>query len=316
MILLTTALLCFGAVLFDYICSELPDKWHPIVWFGSLCHYVEITLIEKKQLRQRTLGILAVVVLVVPLSILSTLLYLLPDVFRLSSLLLLVYLAIGARSLSEHALAVEHAIIAKDLIKARYLVSLIVSRNTSGLNHDQLIKATVESILENSCDAIFGALFWFTMAGGPGVLLYRLANTLDAMWGYRNQRYLHFGWAAAKLDDVLNWCPARLTAFGYIIMCKNHKLAWRCWKQQAHFWDSPNAGPIIATGAGALGIPLGGSAEYEGVLTCRPILGDKITGNLHSSDISRALNLMWRVLSLWLVVLLLLGVIDYASTWR
>jgi adenosylcobinamide-phosphate synthase len=217
------------------------------------------------------------------------------------------YLAIGAYSLSAHAEAVRYALLANELPKARDLVGMIVSRDIDNLNEEQISQATVESVLENGCDAIFGALFWFILAGAPGVVLYRLANTLDAMWGYRTPYYIHFGWAAARLDDILNWCPARLTALSYIVISSNPALAWSCWREQAPLWNSPNAGPVMATGAVALGLTLGGPARYKGVLSFRPTLGK---GSIpHAEDIDSAIILVRRVLWLWLGLILMGGLV-------
>ncbi|MDO8933472.1 MAG: cobalamin biosynthesis protein, partial [Rhodocyclaceae bacterium] len=121
-------------------------------------------------------------------------------------------------------------------------------------------------------DAVCGALFWFFILGGAGAVLYRLANTLDAMWGYKDARRIHFGWAAAKIDDVLNYVPARLTALTYALLGRA-RVAFACWRTQAGAWSSPNAGPVMAAGAGALGVQIGGAAIYHGVLEERPYLG-------------------------------------------
>ena len=146
----------------------------------------------------------------------------------------------------------------RDLAAARTLTARIVSRDTANADEAALSRAAVESALENGNDAIFGALFWFAVAGGPGALAFRLANTLDAMWGYRTPRYLRFGWAAARIDDGLNLFPARLTAASYALL-GDTRTAWRCWREQAPRWDSPNAGPVMASGAGSLNVLLGGA---------------------------------------------------------
>jgi adenosylcobinamide-phosphate synthase len=202
-------------------------------------------------------------------------------------------------------MAVVHALNKSDEKNAKRLAGLMVSRDTSKL---AVAGATTESILENGNDGIFGALFWFMVAGAPGCLIYRLANTLDAMWGYRNPHYQDFGWAAARLDDLLNLVPARLTALSYALV-GNTKQAIQCWRGQAAAWESPNAGPVMAAGAGALGITLGGPACYDGCWRNRPSLG---VGRFpEKNDITRALGLVRTTLGLWLILLLIVGLFGY-----
>jgi adenosylcobinamide-phosphate synthase len=211
----------------------------------------------------------------------------------------LLYLAIGAASLGEHAAAVRRALDVGDLDAARRSVGRIVSRDTADMDETAVARATLESVLENGCDAVFGALFWFLVAGAPGVVAYRLANTLDAMWGYKTDRYLRFGWAAARLDDLLNWIPARLTAFTYVLL-GNARVAWHSWQSQAANWESPNAGPVMAAGAGALTVKLGGPAIYHGCLEIRPPLGEG--REPVAADITRAVAMVMQGVWLWLVV--------------
>jgi membrane protein required for beta-lactamase induction len=138
----------------------------------------------------------------------------------------------------------------------------------------------------------------------PAALAYRLANTLDAMWGYRNARFERFGWAAAKIDDLLNYLPARLVALTYALLGRT-ALALRCWRTQAPQWDSPNAGPVMAAGAGALAVSLGGAAQYHGELHQRSTLGAGPAPQ--ARDIERALNLVNGGVLLWLVLLVVWG---------
>jgi adenosylcobinamide-phosphate synthase len=215
------------------------------------------------------------------------------------------YLCLGLRSLGEHAGPVADALAGDDLPAARLAVGRMVSRDTAALDATQVAAAATESVLENGNDAVFGALFWFAVLGAPGAVLYRLANTLDAMWGYRTPRFLRFGWAAARIDDVLNFIPARLTALTYAAVGDAPK-AWRCWRRQAAMWDSPNAGPVMAAGAGALGVSLGGPAPYHGVWELRPVLGEGTSAD--AGSVRRALQLVRRGVVVWLVVALLLAI--------
>ena len=296
-----------AAVLLDHFLGE-PRRFHPLVGFGNLVRRVEKLFYgtaDAAPAMHYLRGILAVCVLLVPLVALAALLQQFSIFGTLFSIVLL-YFAIAPRSLREHAERVADAFSAGDLPDARRQVSMMVSRDTTQLDESGVARATVESVLENGSDAVFGALFWFAVAGAPGVLLYRLSNTLDAMWGYRNVRYNYFGWAAARLDDVLNFIPARLTALTYALL-GNTCTALNCWRQQARAWDSPNAGPVMASGAGSLSVMLGGAAIYHGVNEVRPILGAGSAAQ--PSDIARAIALVQRGVWLWVAVLLLIGVL-------
>jgi adenosylcobinamide-phosphate synthase len=220
---------------------------------------------------------------------------------------LLLYLALGGRSLAEHAGRVLDDLRAGDLPAARAHVGWIVSRDTASLDESGVATACVESALENGNDAVFGALFWFALLGGAGAVLFRLTNTLDAMWGYKNERFLRFGWAAARIDDLLNYVPARLTALSYALF-GNTRAALACWHRQAPAWESPNAGPVMAAGAGSLGLVLGGPAIYHGQVEARPALGEGRAPI--SGDIARALSLVRRGIALWLAAFLVIGALN------
>lgn len=285
-------------VLLDQLLGE-PRRWHPLVGFGRLARAAEQRLYGDSY----AWGIAALLLVVVPWVALAAVLAragLFGPVFSILAL----YSALGLRSLREHALPVAEALEQADLPAARAAVGHMVSRDTAALNENQVAAAAAESVLENGNDAVFGALFWFALAGAPGVIAYRLVNTLDAMWGYRNARYTRFGWAAARLDDVLNFVPARLAALAYAL-CGNARQALTCWQQQAPQWDSPNAGPVMAAGAGALDVTLGGAAPYEGEWHQRPVLGCGPPPDAHA--IRRALHLLYRAVGLWLLAAFLIG---------
>lgn len=296
---MSVALSCLAGVGLDVIFGE-PRRNHPLVIFGRFADRLERHFNGPDGRGWRSHGVTAWCLAVLPLTGLAWLLSLLPAIGWWVEITLL-YFALGLRSLGEHLLPVANALRGGDLARARRRVGFIVSRDTTGLDAQGVARAATESALENGSDAVFAALFWFAMAGAPGVVLYRLSNTLDAMWGYRNARFERFGWAAARIDDGLNYIPARLVALTYALLGRT-RLALRCWRQQAPLWDSPNAGPVMAAGAGALGVKLGGPAIYQGELHPRPTLGEG--SDPEAGDIERALDLLWAGVGLWLLVLL------------
>ncbi len=293
---MTPGLAITAALLLDRMLGE-PPRLHPLVGFGRWAKRIERALHGDGRAR----GGLAWALAVLPWVALAGLL---EGAFGALVGIAALYLALGLRSLGEHAEAVRAALAAGDLPRARARIGWIVSRDTGALDEAGVAGAAVESVLENGCDAVFGALFWFALAGAPGVVLYRLANTLDAMWGYRNARYRRFGWAAARIDDVLNFVPARLTAASYALLGEPSR-ALRCWRVQAPGWKSPNAGPVMAAGAGSLGLALGGPACYFGQWQARPPLGEGRAAR--ADDIARAVALVERSAWLWAVALLLGG---------
>lgn len=296
-------------LLLDHLLGE-PNRWHPLIGFGRAADALELALrrgAPGHALDNRLRGLLAWGVLVLPLPILFIgLLAVLPWPAALAGHAMLLWFALGGRSLTEHAEAVARPLAAGNLAEARTRIGWMVSRQTSTLDSQDVARATVETTLENGNDAVFGALFWCALLGGPGALAFRLANTLDAMWGYRDERRRYFGWAAARADDVLNLIPARLTALTYALLGES-RAAMHCWRTQAGGWSSPNAGPVMAAGAGALGVCIGGDAIYHGQRESRPTLGCGSAPT--AADIGRALLLVQRGAGLWGGFALIAGVL-------
>jgi adenosylcobinamide-phosphate synthase len=307
--LYSMALLAVLGVIVDRLFGE-PRTRHPLVGFGTLAKGLEARL--NTGFHARPAGILAWFAAVAPpVGIAWMLVSVLPFSYAAIVHGLLLWFALGAKSLREHIAPIARALSFGDLDHARELTARIVSRDTSKSDEKALSRAAVESALENGNDAVFGALFWFAVAGGPGALMFRLANTLDAMWGYRTPRYARFGWAAARFDDVLNFLPARLTAASYALV-GDTRMAWHCWRTQARGWDSPNAGPVMASGAGSLNVLIGGAAVYHGVLESRPTLG--AGHDATPRDIVAALRLVDKSMVVWLAVLLVSAVLSTATS--
>jgi adenosylcobinamide-phosphate synthase len=301
------ALLLLAGVALDLLLGEA-RLWHPLVGFGRLAGVLEAGL-NGRRLRLAS-GALAWLLAVLPPVLLA---YWLAEWAGMLAHALLLYFCLGLRSLRDHTVPIFAALRAGALPEARRLTGRIVSRDTAQASPADLAKAGAESLLENGNDAVFGTLFWFLVAGGPGALLFRLANTLDAMWGYRNARFDLFGRSAARIDDALNFVPARLTALSYVLLAPRggRARAWYCWRVQAPGWSSPNAGPVMASGAGALGIALGGAATYAGMREERPPLG--LGRPAAPVDILRAWRLVLATTLLWIAASCAMALIIYWS---
>ena len=309
----TSSVILLAALFVDRLLGE-PKSWHPLIWFGrwvDLCKTYTKLPLEYDSKQQRSSGVLAWLLAVVPwLVALLILFWLLPNWLDNLLSVLVLYFAIGWQSLREHALAIFEPLEKQNIEEARFAVSRIVSRDTDNLSESNVAKAGIESVLENGSDAIFAPIFWFLIFGAPGVLLYRLANTLDAMWGYKTNELLHFGWFAARFDDVLNYLPARLVVYTYAA-CGDWKGATQSAREPSARWKSPNAGPVMAAGAGALGIQLGGEAPYFGKIETRPVLGveNLNTGKSQTpsiQDLKSAILLVDKSVYLWSLVICLL----------
>jgi adenosylcobinamide-phosphate synthase len=185
--------------------------------------------------------------------------------------------ALGGRSLRRMALEMADLVDAGDLPAARHLARSLVARRTDTLDGPELTRAALESLAENTADAEAGTLVWTAVAGAPGAVAHRAANTLDAMVGYRTARYDRFGWAAARLDDVLGWPAARACAAATVAAAaltgEDARGALRAWRSDGARHPSPNAGRVEAAFAGALGVTLGGTNDYGGRIEHRPRLG-------------------------------------------
>lgn len=302
------------AVCLDRLFGE-PTKAHPLVGFGTMALKIEaamLSLIEldsssaSSRIWANLLGAISIFLAIAPPVVVTCLMLQFESTNFLLSITVL-YLTIGARSLAEHARTVENELVSGNLERARANVALIVSRNTQDMEFVDVARAAIESVLENGNDAIFGAIFWFLLLGPVGAVIYRLANTLDAMWGYKSKKYIHFGWAAARLDDLLNLLPARITALTYALV-GNFSSAIKCWRTQAKSWYSPNAGPVMSAGAGALEVSLGGAATYHGQLKQRPKLG--VGSAPSATDIGRAVRLVEQGIKLWITVALICALIQ------
>ncbi|MFJ4695654.1 cobalamin biosynthesis protein [Streptomyces sp. NPDC088766] len=202
---------------------------------------------------------------------------------------------VGGTSLVREARTIGRALEAGDVEGARARLPHLCGRDPQALDADGIARAVVESVAENTSDAVVGALVWGAVGGVPGLLGFRAVNTLDAMVGHRSPRHLRFGWASARLDDVAGWPGARLTAVLAAVAGDDPRGAVRAWRADARRHPSPNAGPVEASFAGALGVRLGGTLSYGGRVEHRPVLNGERGRPVVAHDIERAARLSRRV---------------------
>jgi len=253
-----------------------PRRGHPVAGFGRLAMALERRIYRDR----RAAGVTHEAVLVggaVALGVAAERLAR-PGWPRLVVTTTATWAVLGGRSLAGEATTIAGQLAAADLPAARRQVRNLVGRDPSVLDADGVARAVVESVAENTSDAVVAPLVWGALAGAPGLLGYRAVNTLDAMVGHRSARYTRFGWAAARVDDVANWVPARvvagIAALASPLVGGTATATWRTVRRDAPRHPSPNAGPVEAAFAGALGVRLGGVNVYQGTAEDRGVLGD------------------------------------------
>lgn len=253
----------------DRVFGEPPAGWHPVARFGSLMHAIERRTYRPTRaagVRHLAIGVTIGIAAGVAAERL---------VGKRAAAALAAVVSIAGRMLADEADAVLTKLEHGDLAGARDRVRSLVGRDTSDLDETELCRAVIESLAENTVDAVVAPLCWAAVAGAPGVLVHRAANTLDAMVGHRSARYVQFGWASARFDDAMNYVPARVAVLATAALRPRRLGAIaRAVRSDARAHPSPNGGVIEAAAAAALGVRLGGENRYDGRRESRGVLSD------------------------------------------
>jgi adenosylcobinamide-phosphate synthase len=271
-----------------------PRRGHPVAGFGSVAAALE----QRWWRDDRRAGAAYVVVLVGGAVGLGLVIERRSgQVSHAAATALATWAVLGGTSLDREGGTLQRLLDNDSLDDARGRLTHLVGRDTTRLSEPEVVRAAIESLAENTSDAVVAPLVWGAVAGIPGLLGYRAANTLDAMVGHRSARYARFGWAAARLDDVLNLPGSRLTAALTVLLGEDPGAAWHAWRRDAAGHPSPNAGPVEAAFAGALGIRLGGTNVYgagpDQWVEHRAVMGDG--GPPAREDLARARRLARRI---------------------
>lgn len=279
----------------NWLWSKLP---HPVRLMGAAIGFADRRL--NKGRGKKLKGLVAVSALVLGFGVVGWALARIPDFAILE--ILGAAILIGHRSLVQHVAAVGTAL-GQGVPAGQLAVSMIVGRDVKDLDKSGVARAAIESAAENFSDGVVAPVFWFLLFGLPGIVVYKLVNTADSMIGHRNEKYEDFGWAAARLDDVLNYPPARITA-GLIALSAGSKKALTTIRRDAGQHRSPNAGWPEAAMAGALDVALSGPRSYGGKLTTDAFVNESGRKTLTIADIEAAVRLLWQS---WAVMLGLLA---------
>lgn len=304
------------AFIIDYIIGDPPSWPHPVKLMGKWIHFLDKKLNHDKKRN----GLLMLFIVLISVAIVSILLlviaYKIHWIFGYLIESIMVATTISQKGLKEAALEVYYPLEKNRVEKARKKLSYIVGRDTETLKESEITRATIETIAENTTDGITSPIFWTLVAGGPGALIYRAINTCDSMVAYKNKKYANFGWASAKLDDLVNYIPARITGIIMLYSASNSKdNLVKDLRKEARKHSSPNSGWTEAAAAIALGIELGGYNYYQGVQTKANKIG--LTGRrLEKNDILIVIQMMQKTVFIFTLTILL-GVLLYvfAKTW-
>lgn len=295
------------AYLLDLVLGDPYSFPHPVKLMGRIIR-AEEKLARRIARSKKDLRILGFIIVLVNIGLGFLLPYLLLRALAPYSLtqdivsIYLIYTCLAAKSLDFEATMVKKAL-GQGLKEARIRVGYIVGRETERLNQEEIIKATIETVAENTADGIIVPLFYIFLLGPPGGLMYKFINTMDSTLGYTNEKYIDIGRYPALTDDLFNYLPARLTA-GFMLLSSlgkyNVKRGFSILQRDRRNHKSPNSGYPESTVAGLLGIELGGDNYYQGVLVEKPSIGDK-TRDVEVEDIDRTINIMYRTEALFLL---------------
>lgn len=292
--------LIIGFIL-DFFIGDPHNLPHPIRFIGILISKTEKFLRSKfKGKNEYILGvILSLIIMIVSVSIPIILLIISNKISPYLKLIvesIMCYQIVAAKSLKKESMKVYYALKKNDLEDARKKVSMIVGRDTESLDEKGVIKAAVETVAENTSDGVIAPIFYILIGGAPLGFLYKAINTMDSMVGYKNERYINFGRFSAKLDDVVNYIPSRISArlmiIASFVLRLNYKGAIKVYKRDRYNHKSPNSAHTEAVCAGALNIQLAGNAYYFGKLYKKPTIGDNIRP-INKNDIVLANRLMY-----------------------
>lgn len=296
------------AIIIDFIIGDPYSFPHPVKLMGKIIDFEEkiVRKITKSKIGLKLAGLIIVVInisltFLVPLYLLRFLqqykiIYMIINTY-------LIYTTIAARCLHYEAVQVSEAM-SISLEKARKRLSYIVGRDTSELNEDEIIKATIETVAENTSDGVIAPLLFIFFLGAPGGLAYKMVNTMDSMLGYMNDKYIDYGYYPAKIDDIFNYIPARITGVLMSISSLgkfNIKNGFKIMIRDRKNHKSPNAAYPEGAVAGLLQIQLGGNNYYHGELVEKPTIGDKIK-SISKQDINSTIEIMYRSQILLLII--------------
>ncbi len=299
---MSTALILLLALLLDAVFGEPKWLWsripHPAVVMGRAVGWMDIQL----NTGEKRSGILTLIALCAVAGIIGVLVSNLPDYGIIQTLLAAILLA--QKSLSQHVTAVANAL-RLSTGDGRLAVAQIVGRDTRDMDDSAIARGAIESAAENLSDGVIAPVFWFLLFGLPGLLIYKITNTADSMIGYMTPRHREFGWAAAKFDDLINWIPARITAFlialTHGVLPKTNLIL-----RDAPLHRSPNAGWPESAMAVALNIALAGPRSYDGEMREFPFVHDEGHHNLTADDVDAATAALWRT---WGAVVFIVAIV-------
>ena len=286
---------------------------HPVTWIGALIARLDSALNAGSDSRKFWTGTLTTAcVVALPLGLALGVQRLLPDGWA-GVLIggLLAWPLVALRSMHDHVAAVARPLAAQDLAKARQAVSMIVGRDPTTLTEAGVARSALESLAENTSDGIVAPVFWGAVAGLPGIAAYKAINTLDSMIGHRTARHEHFGKVAARLDDLVNLLPARLSGALFAAVSRNPRRAWAVMRRDAGAHRSPNAGWPEGAMAGALEVRLSGPRTYGDRVAEEPWLNGEAK-DPGAKDLARGLALYRRAM---VAMMALLGIGAAAGTW-